>query len=90
MEDVISAAGYAEYLRPPFSRVRGHGDIGLVIEGNQTKLVPGVVLTLHPNNYFPETGYMALGEPLLVTDNGYERLTKMPIRLYSTEREVKE
>jgi Xaa-Pro dipeptidase len=90
MEDVIASAGYAEYLRPPFSRVRGHGDIGLVIEGNQTKLVPGVVLTLHPNNYFPETGYMALGEPLLVTDNGYERLTKMPIRLYSTEREVKE
>lgn len=92
MEDVIAASGYAEYLRPPFSRVRGHGDIGglQVTDENPTKLVPGMVLTLHPNNYFPETGYMALGEPLLVTENGCERLTEMPIKLYATEREVRE
>jgi Xaa-Pro dipeptidase len=92
MEDIIAVRGYAEYLRPPFSRVRGHGDVGglQVIDGNMMKLVPGMVLTLHPNNYFPETGYMALGEPLLVTSDGCERLTKMPVKLYSTERQIRE
>ena len=72
--------------------MRGHGDVGgmEILVGNKTTLAEGMVFTLHPNNYFPDTGYLALGEPFLVTENGYERLTKMPYKLYSTEREVRE
>ena len=34
------------------------------------------VVAVHPNQYIPETGYLACGETVLVTDAGVERLAK--------------
>lgn len=87
--DVISKAGYAEYCRPPYMRSRGH-NFGLgrvdIAMGSTIPLEEGMVLVIHPNQYLPETGYMACGETVLVTKSGIERLNKMtPSRIYEVE-----
>ena len=67
-------------------RTRGHdfGLGGMMIE-DDTDLVfeKGMSVVIHPNNYFPETGYLALGEQILVTADGIERLTKIDWKIYS-------
>lgn len=89
---VISEAGYAEYCKPPYMRTRGHGfgiaynPIGMALsENSNVPLKEGMSLVVHPNQYLPETGYLALGDPILVTKNGYERLTKLDPIIYSKE-----
>ena len=92
MNKIISDAGYGEYCRPPYMRARGHGTgIGPIVAGvalddnlNAT-LVSGQVLVVHPNQYLPETGYLACGETFLVTDSGTERLSKTETKLYINE-----
>jgi len=32
---------------------------------------------IHPNQYFPEAGYLALGEMIIVTETGVERLCSL-------------
>lgn len=78
VNDVISAAGYGGHLT---GRRRGHG-LGLgsvvpgdLVAGNDTVLRPGMIFTLHPNQYLPATGYMMCGQPLLVTEQGPEVLS---------------
>jgi hypothetical protein len=39
-------------------------------------------VAVHPNQYLPETGYLACGETVLVTDGGIERLAKTESKLY--------
>ena len=52
-------AGYEEYCRPPFMRVRGHGlgcgsfAPGNLEDNNKTKLEEGMTFIIHPNQYFP-------------------------------------
>lgn len=73
VNDAISAAGYGSHLT---GRRRGHG-LGLgsvvpgdLVAGNGTVLRPGMIFTLHPNQYLPATGYMMCGQPVLMTQNG--------------------
>jgi Xaa-Pro aminopeptidase len=85
---VLSDAGYERYCRPPFMRVRGHGlgcgssAPGNLEDGNQTLLEPGMTFIIHPNQYLPETGYLTLGDTVVVTASGAEPLTRSPWDLY--------
>ncbi|MFH1953847.1 MAG: Xaa-Pro peptidase family protein [Pseudomonadota bacterium] len=89
MNKVISEAGYAEYCYPPYMRARGHGlGVGSIAPGgtidDQTKtmLESQQVIIVHPNQYLPETGYLACGETVMVTDIGLERLVETETKLY--------
>ena len=83
--DIIEKAGYAAYCQPPFMRARGHG-FGLgrleLDEESVLEFAPGISLVVHPNQYLPETGYLALGEHIIVTEKGIERLTKTESKIY--------
>lgn len=82
IDDVLSAQGYAEYCRPPHIRRRGHGlghgsnAPGDVAPDNDIILEEDMVFVVHPNQYLPETGYLLCGEPVRVTANGVEQLSK--------------
>ncbi len=89
MNSVIRDTGYGKYCYPPYMRVRGHGfglgsnAPGSVIDDDiKVNLERHQVLVVHPNQYFPETGYLACGETVLVTDTGMERLTGTDAILY--------
>lgn len=92
MNKIISESGYAKYCYPPYMRARGHGfGVGSIAPGavidDDTKVCLGrhQVVIVHPNQYFPETGYLACGETILVTDTGMERLSDTETRLYFNE-----
>jgi Xaa-Pro aminopeptidase len=81
IDDCFRAAGYGDYCRPPYMRVRGHG-LGITSDrpGDLTSdsdrvLERGMVFVMHPNQYLPETGYMMCGEPVVITDRGAEALS---------------
>lgn len=89
MNKVISEAGYGKYCYPPYMRARGHGfgvgsiAPGTVIDDDTTvTFEKGQVVVVHPNQYLPETGYLACGETVLVTDAGMERLSATETKLY--------
>ncbi|MGH6671646.1 MAG: M24 family metallopeptidase [Xanthobacteraceae bacterium] len=78
---VMVKAGYGDYCRPPYMRVRGHG-LGItsdrpgdIVEANECLLESGMVFVMHPNQYLPESGYLMCGEPVVVTDHGARPLT---------------
>jgi len=81
IDQVFEAAGYREYCRPPHMRRRGHGlGCGSVAPGdvaasNDTVLEEDMIFVVHPNQYFPETGYLMCGEPVRVTATGAETLS---------------
>ena len=90
MNQVISHAGYAKYCYPPYMRARGHGiGVGSIAPGaviddeTEGKLEKDQVVVIHPNQYLPETGYLACGETVLVTDTGFERLSETETKLYT-------
>ncbi len=92
MNGVISEAGYGKYCYPPYMRARGHGfGVGSIAPGavidDETNVSLGrhQVVIVHPNQYFPETGYLACGETILVTDTGMERLSTTETKLYFHE-----
>ena len=92
MNKVISEAGYAKYCVPPYMRARGHGmGVGSVSPGGvlddetDAPFEKGQVVVVHPNQYLPETGYLACGETVLITDSGYERLVESLTKLYVKE-----
>ena len=77
MNKVISDAGYAKYCFPPYMRARGHGmglgsiePGGILDDETRAPFEKGQVVVVHPNQYLPETGYLACGESVLVTDKG--------------------
>jgi len=85
---VISAAGYAEYCRQPYMRTRGHG-LGFggvvpydVTEDSSPVLQENMTFVIHPNQYIPETGYMMLGDTVVIEANGPRCLTETPRRLF--------
>ena len=89
MNRVISDAGYAKYCGPPYMRSRGHGfGVGSIAPGGEiddkmkVTLEKHQVIAVHPNQYIPETGYLACGETILVTDTGMERLSETETKLY--------
>jgi len=81
MDDVFAQAGYGDYCRPPFMRVRGHGlgrlssQPGDITVDNPMVLEEDMVFVMHPNQYLPETGYLMCGEPVRITPNGAEALS---------------
>jgi Xaa-Pro dipeptidase len=83
--EIIGAAGYEKYCGPPYMRSRGHnfglGQIELS-DDNELELQPNMVMVVHPNQFIPETGYLACGETILVTETGVERLNHSPARLF--------
>lgn len=87
IDDDLSEKGYAQYSRPPFIRRRGHGfgggsmAPGDVAVDNPAALEPGMFFVVHPNQFLPETGYMMCGDPILVTNEGHEVLTREMSRL---------
>ncbi len=92
MNKVIGEAGYAKYCQPPYMRARGHGmGVGSIAPGGViddetgARFEKGQVVVVHPNQYLPETGYLACGETVLVTDDGIERLEESLTRLYAKE-----
>ena len=88
---VIGRAGYAEYCRQPYMRTRGHGlGFGAVVPYDLTEdaspvLQKGMTFIIHPNQYIPETGYLMLGDTVVVGPDGPEPLTRTPQRLFSKE-----
>jgi Xaa-Pro aminopeptidase len=84
---VIQKAGYGDYCRPPYMRVRGHG-LGItsdrpgdIVDTNTRVLESGMVFVMHPNQYIPESGYLMCGEPVVVTDSGARALSARPAAL---------
>ena len=81
-------AGYEKYCRPPFMRVRGHGlgcgssAPGNLEDENKTKLEQGMTFIIHPNQYIPETGYMTLGDTVVITADKAEPMTKSSWDIY--------
>jgi Xaa-Pro aminopeptidase len=78
---VIQKAGYGDYCRPPYMRVRGHG-LGItsdrpgdIVERNERVLESGMVFVMHPNQYIPESGYLMCGEPVVVSEHGSRALS---------------
>jgi Xaa-Pro aminopeptidase len=89
IDGILTDAGYGEYCRPPYMRTRGHGfGVGSVAPGalidadTDQPLINQQVVVVHPNQYLPETGYLACGETVLVTPDGAERLARTETRLY--------
>jgi Xaa-Pro aminopeptidase len=83
-------AGFPEYTRPPYIRVRGHGQgiaslsPGDIVYNNNTILEEGMMFTMHPNQPTPRSGYMMCGEPVVITARGAQALTSQQIRLFET------
>jgi Xaa-Pro dipeptidase len=87
MDDCFRAAGYGDYCRPPYMRVRGHG-LGITSDApgdltidSEARLEDGMVFVMHPNQYLPETGYLMCGEPVVVTPAGAKALSRRPAAL---------
>ncbi|MGE5537963.1 MAG: M24 family metallopeptidase [Gemmatimonas sp.] len=88
VNEVIGGAGYAEYCRQPYMRTRGHG-LGLggvvpydVTEDSSPLLEADMTMVIHPNQYIPETGYMMLGDTVLIEAQGPRCLTQTPRQLF--------
>jgi Xaa-Pro aminopeptidase len=83
--------GYEQYCRPPFMRVRGHGlgcgssAPGSLEDGNRTQLEEGMTFIIHPNQYLPETGYLTLGDTVVMGKNRAESLMKSSWNLFIKE-----
>ena len=84
---VIAKAGYGDYSRPPYMRVRGHG-LGItsdrpgdIVEANGRVLEAGMVFVMHPNQYLPESCYLMCGEPVVVTESAARALSARPAQL---------
>jgi Xaa-Pro aminopeptidase len=87
--DVFRAHGLGEYVTSQYTRVRGHG-LGLyvdtapaILEDDPTVFRDGMTVIVHPNGYHPGSGYLVLGDALVVREKGNEVLTRTPRQLFS-------
>jgi Xaa-Pro aminopeptidase len=91
IDETLIQAGYEKYCRPPFMRVRGHGlgcgssAPGNLEDGNHTRLEAGMSFIIHPNQYLPETGYLTLGDTVVMTDKRAESLMQSSWDIYVKE-----
>ncbi len=79
----IAAGGYGRY----FTHRLGHG-MGMdgheppyLVEGNETRLEPGMVFTIEPGIYQPELFGVRIEDDCLVTPDGLEVMSRRPERL---------
>ena len=87
--DIFRERGLAKYITSEYTRVRGHG-LGLyvdskpaVLEGETTKLEAGMTIIVHPNGYHPASGYLVLGDAVVLREGVNEVLTQTPRRLFT-------
>jgi Xaa-Pro aminopeptidase len=87
IDDCFRAAGYGDYCKPPYMRVRGHG-LGItsdrpgdITAESDVVLEAGMVFVMHPNQYLPETGYLMCGEPVVITASGARALSQRAAQL---------
>lgn len=80
-------AGYGQYCKPPYMRVRGHG-LGItssrpgdIDANNHTQLEEGMVFVMHPNQYIPESGYLLCGETVVITPQGAKAFSDLTATL---------
>jgi Xaa-Pro aminopeptidase len=79
--DLIKQAGYGDY----FGHGLGHS-VGLEIHedprfsplSEAVVLEPGMVLTVEPGIYLPQWGGLRIEDMVVITENGYDILTKFP------------
>ncbi|MDR3161481.1 MAG: Xaa-Pro peptidase family protein [Spirochaetaceae bacterium] len=89
--DVFRKYGYGDYITSRYTRVRGHGhgmhldEAPTVNEGVDLVIEEGMVIVIHPNTYNPETGYMVMGDPVVVTKDGNRMLSTTERRLFQAE-----
>ncbi|AGM26162.1 Xaa-Pro dipeptidase [Spiroplasma syrphidicola EA-1] len=81
--DYINSKGYGEY----FTHSTGHG-VGIEIHEFprvspfcQVPLEPGMIITVEPGIYIPNLGGVRIEDDILVTETGYELLTKSDRKL---------
>jgi len=86
--DVFRKYGYGQYTGSQYTRVRGHC-LGLypdetphILEDSGYTIEEGMVLIAHPNTYLPLSGYMVLGDTLLVTASGNVPLNHLEKKLF--------
>ncbi len=86
--EVFAKHGYGKYATAEYTRTRGHG-LGLhldetpaLMEDDSTVLLPGMTMIVHPNTFLPLAGYMVLGDPIVITETGYEQLTSTERKLF--------
>lgn len=92
MNRILSDAGYEKYCYPPYMRARGHGfgagslaPGGLIDDNTEADLIKDQVVVIHPNQWLPETGYLACGGTFLITESGYEEPSRTETKLYIKE-----
>jgi Xaa-Pro aminopeptidase len=89
--DVFRKYGYGDYITSQYTRVRGHGhgmhldEAPTVNEGVDLVIEEGMVIVIHPNTYNPETGYMVMGDPVVVTKDGNRMLSITERRLFQAK-----
>ena len=87
MNRALGEAGYGDYCRAPYMRVRGHGmgnianEPGDVTSDNHRKLEEGMIFVIHPEQYLPRVGYLLVGEPVRIGVEGAVPLTVRPAQL---------
>src|SRR5690606_32942381 len=87
--DVFRKHGLGDYTTAQYTRGRGHGLCLYVsaqpdlLEEGETPLSAGMTIVVHPNTYHPDTGYIVLGDALVINDTGCEVMTQTDRRLFS-------
>lgn len=87
MNRALTEAGYGDYCKAPYMRVRGHGmgnianEPGDVTSDNHRELEEGMIFVIHPEQYLPKVGYLLVGEPVRIGAQGAVPLTARPGQL---------
>ena len=87
--EIYRKYGLGEYVTSEYTRVRGHG-IGLfpdqktqILEDIHIPIETGATIIVHPNTYHPKSGYMVLGDTIVVREDGYESFSTLTRDLIS-------
>jgi Xaa-Pro dipeptidase len=94
VNEVTASYGYGAYNVPPYMRSRGHAQaLGAlfpadVSDRSTVVLEEGMGFVLHPNQYFPESGYFLCGDEVLIEAGGARVLAREQATLDSVAFEV--